>query len=250
MRKLICCLVVCCQLSVAVAQTVRVAAAADLRYALDEIVKAYQSENPGAQINVSFGSSGNAYQQILRGAPFDLYFSADRFYPDELNKKGLTKGAPQLYAYGRLVIWSKQIIVSRGVHTLNDPSIHRIAVANPAHAPYGQRAVECLKKWKLYDKLESKLVFGENISQAAQFTQTGNAQVGLLALSLALSPAMKAQGNYFLIDPQTHTPLEQAFVIIKKDKILPETYKFAAYIDSPKAKKILLSYGFEIPAKE
>lgn len=250
MRKIICCMVVCCQLSMSVAQTVRVAAASDLRHALDEIVKLYQSENPRTQINVSFGSSGNAYQQILRGAPYDLFFSADRFYPDELHKKGMTRGAPQLYAYGHLVIWSKQINVSRGVQSLSDPGIHRIAVANPAYAPYGQRAVECLKKWKLYDKLESKLVFAENISQAAQFTQTGNAQAGLLALSLALSPAMKAEGTYFLIDPKSHTPLEQAFVIIDKDEILPDTYRFAAFIETPRAKEILMRYGFEIPVKE
>jgi molybdate transport system substrate-binding protein len=230
-------------------QRVNVAAAADLRYAMDEIVVAYKKANPKADIKVAYGSSGKAYQQIVNGAPYDIYFSADILYPNKLKEQGLTASNPKLYAIGFIVLWSTKIDVSKGMSSLNDPRIKRIAIANPDHAPYGKRAKESLIFYKLYDELKPKIVIGENISQAAQFAQTGNAEIGILALSLVLSPAMKNHGNYFLIDTKSYSPLEQAYVIIKKPIENTESYKFARFIATPTVRAIYRKYGFKLPGE-
>ena len=148
------------------AQNVKVTAAADLRYAMDEIAKLYMKTNPGTNIKVVFGSSGNAYTQLSNGAPFDIYFSADIMYPQKLKEAGLTISEPKQYAIGRIVLWSSTLDVSKGMDVLKTPRI-KIATANPEHAPYGQRSVEALKHYKLYNQVEKQLTFGENISQAA-----------------------------------------------------------------------------------
>lgn len=229
------------------AQKVNVAAAADLRYAMDEVVAAYKKHNPKSDIKVTYGSSGNAYQQIINGAPYDIYFSADIMYPQKLAEQGLTVSKPKLYAIGFIVLWSNQIDVSSGISSLNDPKLKKLAIANPEHAPYGKRAQESLQYYKLYDKLKDKIILGENISQTAQYAQTGNAEVGILALSLVMSPALKNQGKYFLIDSKSYSPLEQAYVIIKKPKLNTETYKFAKFVATPEARGILKNYGFKLP---
>lgn len=229
------------------AQKVVVAAAADLRYAMDEVVVAYKKLNPKSDIKVTYGSSGNAYQQIISGAPYDIYFSADIKYTQRLTEQGLTATKPKLYAIGFIVLWSHEIDVSKGMSSLNNPKLKKLAIANPDHAPYGKRAQECLQHYKLYDKLKEKIILGENIAQTAQFAQTGNAEIGILALSLVLSPAMKNQGKYFLIDSKSYSPLEQAYVIIKKPTINAETFKFARFVASPEARGILKSYGFKLP---
>ncbi len=229
------------------AQKVVIAAAADLRYAMDEVVLAYKKHNPKSDIKVSYGSSGNAYQQILNGAPYDIYFSADIMYPRKLAEQGLTASKPKLYAIGFIVLWSNQIDVSSGMSSLNDIKLKKLAIANPEHAPYGKRAQESLQHYKLYDKLKDKIIMGENIAQTAQFSQTGNAEIGILALSLVMSPAMKNQGKYYLIDSKSYSPLEQGYVIIKKSKVNTETYKFAKFVSSPEARGILKNYGFKLP---
>lgn len=231
------------------AQSVKVAAAADLRYAMDEIVQAYKKVRPKTVINVNYGSSGNAYQQILNGADYDIFFSADIMYPQKLKAQGLIVGVPKLYAIGYIVLWSNQIDVSKGMNSLMDRKIQKIAIANPEHAPYGKRAVESLSNQKLYDKLKDKLIYGENISQAAQFVQTGNAEIGVLALSLAMSPNMNSQGKYFLIDPKTYSPLEQAYTVLKKMTLNPEAFKFAKFISTPTAREIFKKYGFKLPTE-
>jgi molybdate transport system substrate-binding protein len=233
----------------ATSQKVLVAAASDLRYAIDEIAMAYKKVNPKSDIKVTYGSSGNAYQQIVNGAPYDIYFSADILYPNKLKAQGLTASNSKLYAIGYIVLWSNQIDVSKGMSSLNDSKISKIAIANPTHAPYGLRAEESLKHYKMYDGLKSKFIMGENISQAAQFAQTGNAEVGILALSLVLSPTMKNQGKYFLIDSKSYSPLEQAYIIIKKQTVNPETYKFAKFIATPTARGIFKRYGFKLPGE-
>lgn len=231
------------------AQKVNIAAAADLRYAMDNIVKAYKKANPKADIKVAYGSSGTAYQQIVNGAPYDIYFSADIMYPQKLKQQGLTATKPKLYAIGFIVLWSNQINILKGMSSLNDSKIRKIAIANPEHAPYGMRAEESLKYYKLYDELKNKLIMGDNISQAAQYAQTGNAEVGILALSLVMSPTMKDQGEYFLIDSKSYSPLEQAYVIIKKSVVNTETYKFAKFVATPTARAIFKSYGFKLPSE-
>jgi molybdate transport system substrate-binding protein len=232
------------------AQTVKVSAAADLRYALEEVIKAYKTTSSSANIEVVYGSSGNAFTQISNGAPFDIYFSADILYPQKLKEAGLTLGEPKLYAIGRIVLWSASLDVSKGLSVLADYPNIKIATANPDHAPYGQRAIEALKFYKLFGKVEKQLIFGENISQAAQFCLSGNADAGLIALSLTLSPAMSNQGKYFLIDERAHRPLEQAFVILNHAKENKEAITFAAFIESPAAKSIFGKYGFTLPEKQ
>jgi len=246
MKKILCLLVLSINLT---AQTVKIAAAADLRYAMDEIVKEYKKTDPKADIEVIYGSSGNAFTQISNGAPFDIYFSADILYPQKLKEAGLTISEPKLYAIGRIVLWSATVDVSKGLSVLTDKSVVKIATANPDHAPYGQRSIEALKFYKLYDKVEGKLISGENISQAAQFCLTGNADAGLLALSLVLSPAMSSNGKYFLIDESSHNSLEQAYVILKNAKGNKKVKEFAEFIASKPARKIFKKYGFTLPGK-
>ncbi|MDO8930691.1 MAG: molybdate ABC transporter substrate-binding protein [Bacteroidota bacterium] len=229
------------------AQTVKIAAAADLRYAMDEVVKAFKKSNSGANIEVIYGSSGNAFTQISNGAPFDLYFSADIVYPQKLKEAGLTLTDTKLYAIGRIVLWSASLDVSKGLSVLAEKPKIKIATANPEHAPYGQRSVEALKFYRLYESVEKQLIYGENISQAAQFCLSGNAEAGLIALSLALSPFMSNQGKYFLIDDKSHRPLEQAYVILNHAKGNKSAFSFAEFISSTAARVIFEKYGFTLP---
>ena len=229
---------------IAFSQDLRIAAAADLRYTMDELVALYKKSNPQAQIEVIYGSSGNAYTQIFNGAPYDMYFSADILYPQKLYEAGVTAGPPTLYAVGRIVLWSSTIDVSNGFSVLQDYPNIRLAIANPAHAPYGKRAVEALQYYKQYDAVKPRLIYGENISQAAQFCITGNARIGILALSLALSPVMEKQGNYYVIDAASHKPLRQGFVITKRASNNAVAHSFAQFIETPEARAIFEKYGF------
>lgn len=228
------------------AQTVKVAAAADLRYAMDEIAVLYMKSNPGTNVEVVYGSSGNAYTQISNGAPFDVYFSADIMYPQKLKEAGLSITEPKLYAIGRIVLWSSTLNVSKGMDVLKTPKI-KIATANPEHAPYGQRAVEALKYYKIFEQVEKHLSFGENISQAAQFCLTGNTEAGLLALSLVLSPSMADRGKYYLIPETAHRPLEQAYVLLKRAEGNKTAFDFCNFVETPPARKIFEKYGFTLP---
>lgn len=246
MKNILLSLVMACSISLQ-AQKVKIAAAADLRYAMDEIVQAYKASNPSADIEVVYGSSGNAFTQISNGAPYDVYFSADIMYPRKLKETGLTATDPKLYAIGRIVLWSATIDITKGLQVLADKPNIKIATANPDHAPYGARAVEALKYYKLWTKTERQLIYGENISQAAQFCMTGNADAGLLALSLVLSPAMNNQGRYYLIDAKSHTPLEQAYVILKRAKGNSQAYSFVDFVASKPARAIFEKYGFSLP---
>ena len=228
-------------------QTVKVAAAADLRFAMDEIVKEFNNSYSAANVEVIYGSSGNAFTQISNGAPFDLYFSADIVYPQKLKEAGLTLSEPKLYGIGRIVLWSASLDVSRGLSVLAGKPKIKIATANPDHAPYGQRSVEALKFYRLYEKVEKQLIYGENISQAAQFCLSGNAEAGLIALSLVLSPSMSNQGKYFLIDEKAHRPLEQAYVILNHAKGNKAAFAFSEFISKPAARLIFVKYGFTLP---
>ncbi|MBV8352871.1 MAG: molybdate ABC transporter substrate-binding protein, partial [Verrucomicrobia bacterium] len=156
-----------------------IAAAADLRFALDDLVKEFEQNNPAVKINVTYGSSGNFFAQLQSGAPFDLFFSADVAYPRKLAEKGLGVDEVFLYATGRIVLWAPKNspldLDKLGIKALLEPSVHKIAVANPEHAPYGRAAVAALKALNVYDQVASRLVYGENIAQTAQFVQSGAA---------------------------------------------------------------------------
>lgn len=232
------------------AQTVTIAAASDLRSAMDEIIQAYKKQTSDASIEAIYGSSGNIYNQITNGAPYDLFFSADIAYTEKLKSAALTLTDPQVYGFGRIVLWSASLDVSKGLKCLTEKQNIKIATGNPNHAPYGKRAVESLKYYQLYEKVKKQIIFGENISQAAQFCLSGNADAGLLALSLVLSPPMINRGKYFLIDEHSHHPLEQAFVILKHAKENKQAFAFANFLTSQTARSIFEKYGFTLPPKE
>jgi molybdate transport system substrate-binding protein len=231
-------------------QSISIAAAADLRYAMDELKKEFLKINPDIKVDVIYGSSGNLYQQIINQAPYNIFFSADISYPKKIDSLNLAGIKPKLYAIGHLVLWSSTIDVSKGMEVLNNSSVKKIAIANPAVAPYGKRAVECLKYYKLYDKVVNKIVKGENVSQAAQFVLTGNAEAGIIALSLALSPQMMSKGKYFYIDEKSYSKLEQSYIIIKKSETNKSVIKFIKFIETEQARKIFVKYGFKLPTEK
>lgn len=231
------------------ARVLSITAASDLRFCLDLLISEYQTAHQSDTIQVTYGSSGKALTQLLQGAPFDLYFSADIEYPRQLSLAGLTAGEPKMYAVGRLVLWSNREDASK--LTLKDLSAARfskIAIANPEHAPYGKRAVESLKKAGLWPSIEKRLVLGENISQAAQFVQSGSAPIGILALSLVKSPAFSTQ-NYSLIPSDMHQPLEQALVLMKRAQENTLAHDFVNYLFSKAARSIFAQYGFTLPGE-
>ncbi|TPG67196.1 molybdate ABC transporter substrate-binding protein [Hymenobacter nivis] len=222
-----------------------IAAAADLKYVLDSLVTIFHRQHPGAKVSVVYGSSGRFYEQLSHGAPFDLFFSADADYPTRLQQAGLTVGAPRPYALGRLVLWSKKLDPNKlGMKTLLDPQVRRIALANPAHAPYGRKAEEVLRHYRLYGQVQPRLVLGENIAQAAQYAATGAADVGLLAYSLALSPELRRAGRFYLIPAAAHQPLQQSYVLLKQAQGNATAAAFAAFVASPVARQALKKYGF------
>jgi molybdate transport system substrate-binding protein len=229
------------------AEPLTVAVASDLKLAISELAGAFEKNNPGNKIEIASGSSGKFYQQIANGAPFDLFFSADIEYPKKLKESGLTASEVKPYAFGRLVLWSTTQAVSGGLSILTDRKFKKIAIANPAHAPYGMRARDSLSYYGLLDKVSGKLVFGENVSQSAQFAEAGAADAAIIALSLVLAPGMKDKGNYFLIDERSHPPLEQGYVVLKRAAAKPEAARFAAFIASGQARAIFVKYGFRLP---
>ena len=167
-----------------------IAAASDMKFALDSIVTVFKKTHAG-NVDITYGSSGKLFEQISNGAPFDIFFSADINYPKQLHKKDLTTSEVYAYGVGRIVLWSKKVDPNtEGMKSLLSPTIKKVAIANPAHAPYGKRAAEALNDYNVSESVKGKLVFGENISQTAQFITTGAADIGIVALSLAVSPTM------------------------------------------------------------
>jgi len=223
-----------------------VVVAANLKTAMDSIAKIYRQENPTDAIQISYGASGKFYEQISNGAPFDVFFSADMNYPNKLKENRFAISAVKLYAIGRIAIWSKKIDPNiQKMNSLIDPKVKKISIANPVTAPYGAKAVESIKYFKVYNKVKPNLVYGENIAQAAQFVSFGAADIGIIALSDVLSPAMKKErGKYYVIPQESHLPLQQGCVILKHGKGNATATKFYDYISSPKAKAILNHYGY------
>ena len=228
-----------------------IAAAADLKFAVEEIAAAFTAET-GKQVKLAFGSTGNFATQIRKGAPFQMFMAADEKFIAQLHAGGLTRDEGTLYAEGRIVL-----IVPHGSALKPDENLDnlealieagkltRFAIANPEHAPYGLRAEEALKHRGLWDKVQPRLVLGENVSQAAQFALSGNAEGGIIAYSLALAPEVKAQGEFALIPHDWHEPLLQRMALLKNAG--PVAAEFYAYIQSPKAREIMEKYGFVLP---
>ena len=239
--------------SFATAQEITVAGAADLSTALPEIAAQFKKQT-GQDIKLTFGSSGNLTTQIENGAPFDVFFSADEDYPKQLIAAGLAdKDTLYRYAVGRLVLWvpteTALDLPKLGIQALLDPSIKKIAIANPQHAPYGRAAEAALKHFGIYDQIADKLVLGENVSQAAQFVESGNAQAGLIALSHALAPAMKGKGQYWTVPLDSYPTLNQAAVVLSRSKQPAAARKFLEFLRSPEATSLLKNYGFGVSAE-
>lgn len=231
---------------------VTVAAAADLTYAMDEIDANFEKAT-GCTVRLSLGSSGNFQTQIENGAPFDVFFSADIAYPRKLETDGLAApGSTYLYAIGKIVLWTRKdsnTDVSKGLDGLRDSSVRKIAIANPEHAPYGRAAEEALRKAGVYDAVKDRLVLGENISQAAQFAESGNADVGIVALSLVLSPAMRDKGRSSNIPENLYSPIEQGAVVLRSAPNPQGARQFLEYIKLPATTALLERYGFTLPPK-
>jgi molybdate transport system substrate-binding protein len=232
------------------ADEITVAAAADLTFAFKDVAAKFQ-EQSGTQVKLSLGSSGNFFSQIQNGAPFDAFFSADISYARKLEDAGLAEpGTLYNYAIGKIVLWvpaGSKLDLSAGARVLSDPSIRKIAIANPEHAPYGRAAVEAMRHEGIHDQVKDKIVLGENISQTAQFVQTGNADIGIIALSLAVAPGMKDKGRYFEIPAADYPPIEQAAVILKSSRKKDLARKFFAYLKTPATMALMERYGFAIP---
>ena len=244
------CLFVVTSVNLAAAEEITIAAASNLNFAFREVATEYEQAS-GNQVRLTFGSSGNFYAQIQNGAPFDLFFSADIEYPQKLEEAGLTvPGSLYQYAVGRIVLWTgyeSRIDVTKGIEALREPTVKKVAIANPKHAPYGRAAVTAMEYFKVYDQVKDKLVLGENISQAAQFIESGACDIGIIALSLAVTPAMKSKGTYWEIPAGAHLPLEQAVVILKSSKQQESAKQFIAYIKGVQGQEIMRRNGFTQP---
>lgn len=229
---------------------ITIAAASDLQFAMDALLAEFKMHEPEAVVKVVYGSSGTFNAQITQGAPFDLYFSADISYPEALHAQGFAASAPRPYATGRLVLWSTiEDVSALELSALADTRFKRIAIANPRHAPYGKRAEETLESLGILQQVSSRLVLGENISQTAQFVQTGNAEAGLVALSLVSAPALRSEGWYQLIPEELHAPLLQGYMVTTRAKDNSLAWRFAAFVAAAPAQAILAAYGFSVPAE-
>jgi molybdate transport system substrate-binding protein len=230
-----------------------VAAAADLKFALEEVTKLFEGET-GKMVKLTFGSSGNFSRQLQQGAPFEVFLSADEGFVFQLADAGKTVDRGTLYAEGRIVLFApsgsplKPDAAFKDLRAaLTDGRIRHFAIANPEHAPYGRAAEQALKGQGLWDAIKPKLVLGENVSQAAQFASTGSAEGGIFAYSLALAPAFAGHGSFALIPSDWHAPLRQRMVLMKN---AGETARaFYRFVKSPVARVIFRKYGFVLPGE-
>lgn len=227
----------------------RIAAAADLRFALDDVIKTFRQQHTSVEIVPAYGSSGMFFAQLQNQAPFDLFLSADIQYPQKLSEQGLiVPGSQFTYGVGEIVLWtanSSGIDVDHlGIDALRLPAVHHIAIANPEHAPYGRAAEAALRSLGVYDTVKSKLVMGENISQTFQLAQTGAADIGIVALSLAMAPASAGQGHYWQVPRDAYPAIQQGGVILKWTRNPDAAQAFRAFLTSPQGRAMLKRYGF------
>ena len=227
-----------------------VAAAADLNQVLPVVAERFQRDS-NIQVKLSFGSSGNFFAQIQNGAPFDVFFSADVDFPKRLEAAGLAEtGSLYEYAVGKIVLWvpnDSHLNVNQGVSILVEPNVRKIAIANPVHAPYGKAAMAALQHDHLYEQVKDKLVLGENISQTFELVQTGNADVGIVALSLAMAPKAKDTGRFFVIPTTLYPPIRQGVIVLRSSEHKDVANAFIAYLKRPETITLLKQYGFQVP---
>lgn len=231
------------------AQTVRVSAASDLKFAMDELVARFRQQS-GVTVQVSLGSSGQFAQQIRQGLPVDLYLSADESYVFQLADAGLTQGKGVVYALGRIAVIvpaSSRVTLAPGLASLRAalPGMRAFAIANPAHAPYGRAAQEALERLGLWPTVRSRLVLGENVAQATQYVTSGAAQGGVTALSLALAPAVASLARSMVLPPDLHLPMRQRMVLLRG--AAPEAARFYEFLQGDAARAVLQRHGFGAP---
>jgi molybdate transport system substrate-binding protein len=224
-----------------------IAAAADLNFALDEVSREFRAAHPDVDLGIAYGSSGNFYAQIRNQAPLDIFLSADVEYPRKLVQEGIgARDSLFVYAVGRIVVWVPASSPLDPATALRAASVRHVAIANPQHAPYGRAAEAALRSLGLYDGVAGKLVLGENIAQTLQFVQSGAADVGIVALSLALAPPVRGQGRYWEIPGTAYPKIEQGGVILKESKAARE---FRSFLLGAGARRILKQYGFSLPGE-
>lgn len=231
---------------------VAIAAASDLKFALDELIAQFEKERTEITVTASYGSSGNFFSQLSNQAPFDLFFSADREFVRKLVEQGLTLPETEfLYAIGYIVVWvpksSPLAVETQGISVLEDPAVRRIAIANPRHAPYGRAAEAAMRSLGIYDRVKAKLVLGENIAQTAQFVQSGAADAGIIALSLAVAPTLREEGKHWQIPSDAYPRMEQGGVVLKWAQDPAAARAFRAFVLGPAGREVLKQYGFGLP---
>ncbi len=233
--------------SVLYSNTINVAVAANVSYAMDSLIAEFNKINPNTKVNVTLGSSGKLTAQMLHGAPYDIFMSANMKFPFALYEKGKSSVKPEIYAYGSLAILSsKKRDLSKGIKLLEDKNIKRIAVANPKTAPYGAATFEALKNAKILEKIKSKFIYGESISSTVSYTVTAT-DIGIIAKSSLYSSKMtkfKQNINWVEIDSKLYTPIEQGIVAVTDTKEVKDFYHF---ILGNKAKAIFKNYGYSVP---
>lgn len=232
-------------------ENLRIATAANMQFVMEELTKTFTAEY-NIKCETIISSSGKLTAQIIQGAPYDLFLSADLKYPTELYDQNLAIEKPKIYAYGNLVLWtSKENLqlenLEKSISLISSDTIKHIAIANPKTAPYGAAAIQVLHHFDLFKKIENKLVYGENIAQTNQFVSTQAAELGFTAKSVVLSPRMKNQGRWISIDSGIYTPISQGVVLLKTPpNRLANAQKFYNFLFSPKAKEILNNFGYTV----
>jgi len=225
--------------------TINIAVAANVSYAIDSLIAEFNITHPDTKVNVTLGSSGKLTAQIIHGAPYDIFMSANMKYPNALYEKGKSKTEPKIYAFGKLVLWSMVDSLKPSLNLLLHKNIKHIATANPKTAPYGIPTEEVLKHYKLYDSIKNKLVYGESIAQTNQFITTKAAEIGFTSKSVVLSPFIKGKGNWIDIDEQAYAPIKQGIVIIKNTSTsIDKKEKFYNFLFSKKGQDILNKFGY------
>lgn len=228
-------------------ESIIVGAAADLQFAFTEIGELFEWET-GHKVVFTFGSTGTLAKQIENGAPVDVFAAANIQFVDELRAKGkILSDTQQLYALGRIVLVSnrKAGVAVRDIRDLVRSEVKKVAIANPAHAPYGAAARQSLKAAGVWDQIKSKLVYGENVRQTLQFVQTGNAEAGIVALSIVNVPEV----DYVLIDDGLHQPLKQAMAVVSDTRHEAVARDFVAFVNGPKGRPVMKKYGFLLPGE-
>ena len=235
--------------AVANATPLTVAVAPNVKYAFDDLAVEFKKES-GIEVQAVFASSGKVTSQVKSGAPFDVFVSADTEFPEALYKEGFAVTKPKVYAYGVLVLWTtKDLDLSKGLSLLTDAKVQKIAIANPKLAPYGRAAIQALENAKLNAAVESRLVYGESITQVAQFVDSGAADIGFVAKSLVIAPELAGKGKWMEVPKNSYEPIAQAVVVLKHgaETQSESARKFVDFLFTPKARTIFEKYGYVLP---